>query len=143
MFAGGTFPSSVLKNKMSYDLYFWRQAGSLSTSPEEVKNWRKKTNRSQVDSFPREVVRRSIRESFPDVQDGDFELIWEGAGSYFQITFGHTTERDVQLIVATCGWSLLDSPKTINQLIDTMLRLGCGVYNPQTGNLTEQPDSTA
>jgi len=128
---------------MSYDLYFWRQAKDMKMNPSEVLDVLSEDSPVEgIASFPRDQVRRVLRESFPDIEDGDIELTWEGDGSYFQISFGHATEKDVHLIIANCGYELLKSQKAVNRLIETCTSLGCALYDPQTDKRFEQPDST-
>ena len=81
-----------------------------------------------------------LKESFPDIQDGNLELMWEGDGSYFQISFGHATERDVHLIVANCGYDLVKAGNAVNRLIEACTSLGCALYDPQENKRYEQPD---
>ncbi len=90
--------------------------------------------------FPREDVRKVLKDFFSDIQDDDFELNWEGDGSYFQIGFGHATESDVHLIVANCGYELFKSQKTMNRLIEACTSLGCALYDPQEGRRFKQPE---
>jgi hypothetical protein len=93
-----------------------------------------------VASFPRTRVRAALKECFPDVQDGDLKLTWEGDGSYFHISFGHANERDVHLIVANCGYELVKAENAVNRLIEACTSLGSALYDPQTGKRYEQPD---
>lgn len=90
--------------------------------------------------FPRTVVRAAFRRSFPDIVDGDADLDWEGAGSFFQVGFAHATEKDVHMINVYCGHSLLKSEETMNRIIDACNSLGCALYDPQTGQRYEQPE---
>jgi hypothetical protein len=126
---------------MSYDLYFWRQGPGFQMNPEDVLELLSEDRPVEgIVSFPREQVRRALKATFPDIQDEDFELSWEGAGSYFQVTFGHATEKDVHLITASCGYELLKTPTAVNRLIDACAGLGCAVYDPQTGKRYDQPE---
>jgi hypothetical protein len=126
---------------MSYDLYFWRQEVDFEEPPEEILNILSEDRPIEgIAAFPRERVRRILKETFPEIDDGDCELTWEGAGSYFQINFGHADERNVHLITATCGYQLLKSPEALNRLIDACAKLGCAVYDPQEGKRYKQPE---
>src|SRR5690348_10617890 len=110
---------------MSYDMYFWRQAKDLNMLPEKVVNHLSEdTPLDGVATFPRTLVREVFRKAFPDIVDNDADLDWEGAGSYFQVGFGHETERDVHMIVVTCGDLLLNSEETMNRIIDACCSLG-------------------
>jgi hypothetical protein len=126
---------------MSYDLYFWRQSPEVSQSPDELLVLLSEDQPVEgVATWPRASVRQLLKGAFPEIQDDDSELTWEGAGSYFQINFGHANEYDVHLITVTCGYTLLDSPEVLNRLIDTCGRLGCALYDPQTGERYDQPE---
>jgi hypothetical protein len=126
---------------MSYDLYFWRQTKPLPEKPEVI------VDLLSLDepvpgfaSFPRERVRGVLKEFFADITDGDFQLVWEGAGSYFQVGFGHANEKNVHLIIVNCGFELLKTPDVVNRLIEAMGVLGCALYDPQSGKRYAQPD---
>lgn len=93
-----------------------------------------------IASFPRERVRILLKESFPEIVDGDFELNWDGDGSYFQIVFNHATEKDVHLIIASCGYELVKAANAVNRLIETCTSLGCALYDPQLDKRYEQPE---
>jgi hypothetical protein len=126
---------------MSYDIYFWRQTKELQVPPEQiVDRLGQDTPLDGVATFPRTRVREVFQKAFPEIVDGDAELDWEGAGSYFQVGFGHATETDVQMIVVSCGYSLLKSEATMNRIIDACRSLGCALYDPQTGQRYGQPE---
>jgi hypothetical protein len=127
--------------EMSYDLYFWRQTDDTQMRPGEVMNILSKDEPVYgIAAFPRDHVRRVLKEYFPDIQDGDFELTWEGAGSYFEMSFSHANEKDVHLIVVNCGYELLKSPEAMNRLIDACTSLGCALYDPQVDKRFSQPE---
>jgi hypothetical protein len=126
---------------MSYDLYFWRQTKSLPMPPHEICDLLSEARPIEgIASFPRVRVRAVLKETFPDIEDRDMELTWEGDGSYFQVGFGHATEKDVHLIIATIGYELVRAQKGVNLLIEAMARLGCALYDPQEDKRFEQPD---
>ena len=126
---------------MSYDLYFWRQTKDMQMSPGQIVDTLSEDRPVDgIASFPRTRVRAVLQEAFPDIQDGDFELTWDGDRSYFQISFGHATERDVHLIVANCGHELVKAERAVNRLIEACTSLGCALYDPQTDKRYEQPD---
>ena len=126
---------------MSYDLYFWRQTKNFEIAPEQVVDLlAEDTPLDGVAAFPRTVVREAFRKAFPDITDDDVSLFWEGAGSDFQVSFSHATEKDVHMIIVNCSYSLLKSEETMNRLIDTCCELGCALYDPQTGRRYEQPE---
>jgi hypothetical protein len=85
-------------------------------------------------------VREVFRKSFPDIVDGESGLDWEGASSYFRVGFAYANEKDVHMIIVTCGHSLLKSEETMNRIIDGCCSLGCALYDPQTGQRYEQPE---
>src|SRR5436190_2020247 len=126
---------------MSYDLYFWRQTKDMQMCPGDIIDLLSKDGPLEgITSFPRNRVRTKIKEYFPDIQDGDFNLDWDGDGSYFQISFAHATERDVHLIVVNCGYKLIEAQKAVNRLIEACTSLGCALYDPQTDKRYEQPE---
>jgi len=129
---------------MSYDLYFWRQTKDMHMSPDEIIDLLSEDRPVDgVTTFPRDRVRTVLKESFPDIRDGDFDLTWEGEGSYFQIGFAHANESDVHLIVANCGYELAKAEKAVNRLIEACASLGCALYDPQTDKRYEQPEPEA
>ncbi len=122
-------------------MYFWRQTKDLGMRLEQIiDRLSEDTPLDGVTSFPRTRVREVFRTAFPDIVDGDTDLDWEGAGSYFQVGFAHANERDVQMVIVTCGHSLLKSEETMNRIIDACCSLGCALYDPQTGQRYEQPE---
>ena len=124
-------------------MYFWKQTKDLQMRPEQVVDRLAEDKPLDgVATFPRTLVREVFRKAFPDIVDRDADLDWEGAGSYFQVGFGHATERDVHLISVFCGYSLLKSEDTMNRIIDACCSLGCALYDPQTGERYEQPEPT-
>lgn len=128
---------------MSYDLYFWRQTKDLKMRPEQVVDrLAEDTPLEGVISFPRPLVREVFKKAFRDIVDHDFNLDWEGAGSFFQVGFNHSTEKDVHLIIVNCAHSLLNSEVTMNRIIDACLSLGCAIYDPQTEQRYGQPEPT-
>ena len=129
---------------MSYDLYFWRQAKGFEKSPVDILDALSEDQPvAGIVAFPRKQVCQVIVEAFPNIADEDFELTWEGAGSYFQISFGHANETDVHLITANCGYELLKEPEALNRLIAVLGKLGCALYDPQAGKRYEQPEPSA
>src|SRR5438046_3185551 len=104
---------------MSYDLYFWRQTKMFSEKPEAIVDLLSSDEPVPgIAAFPRERVRGVLKKFFPDITDGDFQLDWEGAGSYFQVSFGHANEKDAHLIIVHCGFELLKAPDIMNRLIE-------------------------
>jgi len=122
-------------------MYFWRQVEDIQMPPEQViDRLAQDTPLKGIAAFPRTRVREVFRKMFPDIVDGDIDLDWEGAGSYFQVGFSHANEKDVHLIVVSCGHSLLKSGETMNRIIDACRSLGCALYDPQTGKRYGQPE---
>jgi hypothetical protein len=129
---------------MSYDLYFWRQTKDMQMSHGQIIDLLCEDKPIDgVASFPRTRVRAVLKKSLPDIEDGDFDLTWEGDGSYFQIGFAHANERDVHLIIANCGYELVRAEKGVNRLIEACASLGCALYDPQTDKRYEQPEPAA
>jgi len=129
---------------MSYDLYFWRQTRDMQITPGEIIELLSEDKPVDgIACFPRTRVRAVLKQSFQDIQDGDFDLTWEGDGSYFQIAFTHATEKDVHLIIANCGYELIKAENAVNRLIDACTSLGCALYDPQTDKRYEQPEAAA
>ncbi|SRR6266436_3415355 len=126
---------------MSYGLYFWRQTKDLEMRPGEIIDLLSEDKPVEgIAAFPRDRVRAVLKEYFPNIQDGDFDLTWEGDGGYFQIGFAHADERKINLIIAHCGFELVRSQRAVNRLIDACASLGCALYDPQTDKRYEQPD---
>jgi len=122
-------------------MYFWRQTKDIEMPAEQVINRLvKDTPLEGIAVFPRARVRDVFRKGFPDIVDGDADLDWEGAGSYFRVGFAHANEKEVQMIIVTCGYSLLKSEKTMNRIIEVCCSLGCALYDPQTGRRNEQQE---
>jgi hypothetical protein len=126
---------------VSYDLYFWRQTKDLQIRPEQIVDLLSKDEPVDgIVSFPRSDIRAVLKRYFPDIADGDADLEWEGADSYFQIGFGHATEKDVHMIIVNCGYALLQSEETMNRIIEACNSLGCALYDPQRGQRYAQPE---
>ncbi len=127
---------------MSYDLYFWREEENLKESADKICELLSDDSQVQgVATLARSVVRQRFRDIFPEIDDGNIDMDWEGAGSYFQISFNHADEKNVNCIIITCGYKLLDSPDTMNLIIDVGNSLGCALYDPQVGERFGQPES--
>ncbi len=126
---------------MSYDLYFWRQTRKFSQTGSEIVDLLSADKPVPgIEAFSRERVRAVLRRFFPDIVDGDFQLDWEGKGSYFQISFAHSDEKHVHLIVVNCGHELLKAPEVPNRITEACGTLGCALFDPQSGKRYEQPD---
>ncbi|MHA3770048.1 hypothetical protein ACXR0O_00760 [Verrucomicrobiota bacterium sgz303538] len=126
---------------MSYDLYFWRQEPSITASPEDVLNQLQDgVSVHGVAPLPLSAITTAFQRRFPYISIGDAELNWEGAGSYFQVGFTFLDSKTVTCIAVSCGYQLLDSPDTMNSIIDAANFLGCALYDPQTSQRYEQPE---
>ena len=90
-------------------------------------------------SFDREEIAASFQNLFPDIVVGDIALDWEGEGSYFHVSYEFGPAKRVFCISVSCGYLLLDSPDTMNKIIDACNNLGCALYDPQVGRRFEQP----
>src|SRR4051794_37934917 len=121
---------------MSYDLIFWRELTPRTDSPRDVYNLLMEDQ--AVDGLavlPIDQVKRRFTEAFPEIDDQGAQMIWEGAGSYFLLSW--PPNPSIALIV-NCGWPLLNSPDTMNRVIDVAHTFGCALYDPQTGERYEQ-----
>jgi hypothetical protein len=130
---------------MCYDLYFWRQSKDFQKSPELVLDLLSEEEPVKgIITLRRDQVRRALREAFLDITGQDFDLKWQGAGTYFLVDFCHANETDVNLVIAECGDEMLTQPELMNRLIAACAGLGCALYDPQNGKRCEQlePKST-
>ena len=129
---------------MSYDLYFWRETSQQADPPDVVC--------SRLDDLeePNGIALLSIAKikerfvaSFPEVQDSNNALDWEGAGSYFQVSWpiGSRPGCTAGIFVA-CGYDLLNSPDVLNRIIGVANEFGCALYDPQTDERFGQPEPT-
>ena len=126
---------------MSYDLYFWRQDPSVTASTEEVLDQLQDgASVPGIAPLPLASVKDAFRREFADIEIGDGQLRWEGAGSDFLVDFTFLDTKVVTSVVVTCGYKLLHSPDTMNTIIDAVGSLGCALYDPQTSQRYEQPD---
>src|SRR4051812_36184861 len=122
---------------MAHDLIFWRELTPRTDSPREV------YNRLLADEdveglavLPIDRVKRRFAEAFPGIDDQGAMMSWNGDGSYFQVTW---PPSPTNALIVSCGWKLLNSPDTMNRMIDVAHAFGCGLYDPQTGERYEQP----
>ena len=126
---------------MSYDLYFWREECPLGKTPNEISGMlTDDATVAGVATFPRSTVRQRFRDAFPTIVDNDIGMDWEGAGSYFQVGFNHSDGKNVNCIIVTCGYQLIQSQDTMNLIIGVVNSLGCALYDPQTGQRYQQPE---
>lgn len=125
---------------MSYDLYFWRQAKDLVITPKEtILLLSKDEPVDGVTAFPQATVRMVLKKFFPEIQDQGNQLEWEGAGSYFLVSFNYSSEVDIHLIIVNCGFKLLESSDTMNRIIEACNSMGCALYDSQTNQRYQQP----
>ncbi len=126
---------------MSYDLHFWREDTATGRKPVEVRDLLLEGNDvPQLATWPIEGVKAAFHRHFPDIDDQGVRLWWEGDNSYFYVEFRYADEKQVQMISVSCGWKLLDSPDTMNRIIDVGHSLGCALYDPQVDERFEQPN---
>lgn len=122
---------------MTYSLYFWRQTKSLSLSVDEVCSQLCEDRAIDgVAELPIDAIRQAFMDAFPGM-NGLSALAWEGDGSYFEV---HWPPDPCNMLTVTCGYKLLESPDTMNRIIDVAARFGCAFYDPQTGKRYHQPD---
>ena len=126
---------------MSYDLYFWRQTAPTDLAAEDLLAVLERENgHPAVAGFERDDVAAAFLQSFPAVEIGDLQLMWEGEGSYFEVHYGFGPHNRVFYIAVNCGYELVkNSPDTMNTIIDVGNRLGCGLYDPQVNTRFDQP----
>ncbi len=125
---------------MSYDLYFWREEIEIDSPPDKtVETLSNDQHIEGISSFEREAIIDEFKKVFPDIVDENIQLDWEGAGSYFQVSFSYGPEKKVNLIIVNCGYNLLDSSETMNSIIDVCTKFGCALYDPQTNERYQQP----
>ena len=120
---------------MSWDLAFWKPAGSVPGDPVEVYHALIEDGEPDGLSWlPVSEVKDRFRSAFVGIADDGTELDWEGAGSYFQVSWsvGFKPQHTLGVFVS-CGWSLLERPEVIEQLRAVGVGLGCGVFDPQSG----------
>ena len=120
---------------MSWDLAFWKPGGPSGEEPAAVYEALAEDGEPEgLAWLPVDAVKAAFRAAFPDVQDGWTELNWEGAGSYFQVTWPTGSRpRHTLGVFVSCGWSLLDQSAVIDRLRSVGRALGCGVFDPQAG----------
>lgn len=127
---------------MSYDLYFWKEEMELKVPPQDMIDVLSADQAIEgVTAFTREEVRKKFKTDFPEIVDADATMDWEGDGSYFQVSFTHANKESVNCIIVTCGYQLLNSPDTMNRIIDVGSHFGCALYDPQSNERYQQPDS--
>jgi hypothetical protein len=118
---------------VSWDLAFWK-----SITPEHpVAVYHALIDQGEPKGLawlPVDEVKAGFRAFFPNIADDGTELNWEGSGSYFQVTWPvGSKSRHTLGVFVSCGWSLLDQPEVVQQVRAVGLGLGCGVFDPQSG----------
>ena len=123
---------------MNYDLYFWREEKDIGIPPGKVVEILSEDKHIPgISIFNREDIIDAFMNEFPDIVDENIQLDWEGAGSYFQVSFTYGPDKKVNSIVVVCGYSLLDSPETMNRIIDVCAKFGCALYGVPSVSLHE------
>jgi hypothetical protein len=130
---------------MSYDLYFWREERPQSASPGDTcERLCSDEDVNGIAALSVDKIKLRFAQEFPGIEDNGTELTWEGAGSYFQVTWAICSKPGFTLcIIVNCGWQLLKAPETMNRIIDLGNGLGCALYDPQTGTRYPQPKEEA
>ena len=124
---------------MSYDLHFWRQSPEFSLSPEETLDQICNEEPIEgIEEFSKETIINLFKTNFSDIQDNGLELDWEGDGSYFQVSFLHTSSTQINGFTVNCGYKLLDNPDSINLIIEFASEEGMALYDPQSGERYQQ-----
>ena len=110
----------------------------MGLAPDEVCNLLAEEQHIEgIVNLPIEKVKQNFAEVFPGINDCLSYLAWEGDDSYFQV---HWPPDPVNVLIVNCGYKLLESPDTINRIIDVAHRFGCALYDPQLSQRFEQPD---
>lgn len=128
---------------MSYDLYFWRETRKQRRKPEATCKLlcEEEQELAGIELLSVAAIKACFQEFFPEISDNGHELDWEGAGSYFQVTWPVCSQPGVTTaFCVTCGYQLLDSPDTMNRIIDVGTHLGCALYDPQVNQRFDQPE---
>lgn len=120
---------------MSWDLAFWKPAGPASDDPAGVyQSLIEDGEPTGLVWLPVAAVQAGFRASFADISDNGTGLDWEGAGSYFQVSWPVGSRPRYTLgVFVSCGWSLLERPEVIERVRSVGVGLGCGVFDPQSG----------
>lgn len=120
---------------MSWDLAFWKPGGYFDEEPAAVYELLAEDGEPEgLAWLPVDEVKAGFRAAFPDITDGGTELNWQGAGSYFQVSWPvGSRPRHTLGVFISCGWSLVDQPAVIERLLAVGQALGCGVFDPQSG----------
>jgi hypothetical protein len=120
---------------VSWDLAFWKPRGPSGEEPDAVYEALAEDGEPEgLTWLSVDEVKAGFRAAFPDIADDGTELNWEGAGSYFQVTWPVGSKpRSTLGVFVSCGWSLLDEPVVIERLRSVGRALGCGVFDPQAG----------
>jgi hypothetical protein len=124
---------------MSYDLWFWRQTKPSHLSHDGI--CEQLVEDKTIDGIailPIEDIKAAIVAAFPEIQDDRTSMIWDGNGSYFQVSWTASATH----VSVSCGYKLLENPDPLNRMIDVMAGFGCALYDPQTGERYIQPDVT-
>jgi hypothetical protein len=119
---------------VSWDLAFWKPQAS-SEQPEAIYEALAEGGEPQgLAWLAVDTVKGDFQARFPDITDDGTELNWEGAGSYFQVTWlVGSKPRHTLGVFVSCGWNLLEQPAVIERLRSVGSGLGCRVFDPQEG----------
>ncbi len=129
---------------MSFDLGFWKPTTSAGHSPSDVyQSLCEEEPIEGLDLLSVVEIKTRFREAFPEITDDGTELMWEGAESYFQVTWPPTeTPHHTSALFITCGWDLVKHEKIINRIYSVGHTLGCGVYDPQSDVWSTKAETT-
>jgi hypothetical protein len=120
---------------VSWDLAFWKPGGATDDPDEVYGALAEDDEPDGLAWMSVNSVKAAFRAAFPDIADDGTELNWEGAGSYFQVTWPvGSRPRQTLGVLVTCGRSLVSQTEVIERLRSAGRSLGCGVYDPQSGN---------
>lgn len=126
---------------MSYDLHFWRQSDDINKEPSQIRDeLQDNVHVEGIESLPIHALLDAFQRDFPAINTEQDPWDWEGDGSYFQVSLASVDERSCRLVTVHCGFKLLESPDTMNQIIDTVCDFGCALYDAQTNERYSQSE---
>lgn len=126
---------------MSYDLHFWRQNESVVEEPLIVRDKLiEGIDIAFIETLNLNSAHDIFKRNFPELEIKDEPWMWDGNESYFEVYLVFCGIENLKMLTVNCGFKLLDSPDTMNLIIDSAHELGCALYDPQTNERYEQPN---
>jgi hypothetical protein len=126
---------------VSWDLGFWKTHGPAPEDPGAICNAFLEDGEPEgLDALAVAEVKAHFQAAFPGISDDLTELNWDGAGSYFQVSWPVGLKPGCTLgVFVSCGWNLLERPDVIERLRTVGFGLGCGIFDPQSDEWTSPP----